>query len=213
MADGASVALSAYDADAKATCRVTGDASWNRIKELFQAVSEREPHERQAFLEGACGDDRALQGEVESLLTAHDEAGSFAERPAIEALAESTRGNGPYHLLTPLGAGGMGEVYRARDTTLGRDVAIKILPPIFAADPNRLARFDREAHLLAALNHPNICAIYGIADVNGTPGLVLELVEGPTLAERLAPAAAGHRRTSGSSADGGAQKGMGVPRR
>ena len=72
----------------------------------------------------------------------------------------------------------MGEVYRARDMALGRDVAIKILPPIFVVDPDRLARFDREAHLLASLSHPNICAIHGIADINGTPGLVLELVEG-----------------------------------
>ena len=89
----------------------------------------------------------------------------------------------------------MGEVYRARDVALGRDVAIKILPPIFAVDPERLARFDREAHLLASLNHPNICAIYGIADINGTPGLVLELVEGATLKEKLESVGASGRPT------------------
>jgi Tol biopolymer transport system component len=79
----------------------------------------------------------------------------------------------------------MGEVYRARDMTLGRDVAIKMLPATFSVDPERLARFEREAQLLASLNHPNICAIHGIADIDGTPGLVLELVEGATLAERI----------------------------
>ncbi len=82
----------------------------------------------------------------------------------------------------------MGEVYRAHDTKLGRDVAIKILPRIFTSDPDRLARFEREARLLASLNHPNIGAIYGLEDVDGIPALVLELVEGDTLAERLARA-------------------------
>ena len=80
----------------------------------------------------------------------------------------------------------MGEVYRARDTTLGRDVAIKILPRIFASDPDRLARFDREARMLASLNHPHIGAIYGVEQSEGAPALILELVEGPTLADRLA---------------------------
>src|SRR6266850_638689 len=92
---------------------------------------------------------------------------------------------GPYEILSALGAGGMGEVYRARDTKLGRDVAIKILPELFAADPERLARFEREAQVLAALNHPNIGAIYGLEDSNGIRALVLELIEGPTLADRL----------------------------
>src|SRR5437879_8067151 len=92
---------------------------------------------------------------------------------------------GPYEIQAPLGAGGMGEVYRARDTKLGRDVAIKILPRHFTADPERLARFEREARMLAALNHPHIGAIYGIADAEGVRGLVLELVDGPTLADRL----------------------------
>ena len=189
---------------------MTQDASWNRIKELFQAVIERPQSDRKAFLEDACGNDRALQREVESLLAAHAEAGSFAERPAMDVLDESTRAPGAYHLLSLLGAGGMGEVYRARDMTLGRDVAIKILPPIFVVDPDRLARFDREARLLASLSHPNICAIHGIADINGTPGLVLELVEGHTLAERIGSAAAGRRRRSASTAEGDAQKGIGV---
>jgi eukaryotic-like serine/threonine-protein kinase len=93
---------------------------------------------------------------------------------------------GSYEILGALGAGGMGEVYRARDTKLKRDVALKILPDRFAEDADRLARFRREAEALASLNHPNIAAIYGLDDASGTHALVLELVDGPTLAERIA---------------------------
>ena len=85
---------------------------------------------------------------------------------------------GPYEIVAPLGAGGMGEVYRARDTKLGRDVAIKILPRAFTLDPDRLARFEREARMLASLNHPHIGAIYGLEEADGIRALVLELVEG-----------------------------------
>src|SRR5437868_4291699 len=95
-------------------------------------------------------------------------------------------GLGPYKILALLGAGGMGEVYRARDTRLKRDVAIKILPEAFATDPDRLARFQREAELLATLNHPNIAGVYGLEQVNGGGALVLELVDGDTLADRIA---------------------------
>src|SRR5713226_7877362 len=93
---------------------------------------------------------------------------------------------GAYEILSPLGAGGMGEVYRASDTKLGREVAIKVLPQDFARDPERLARFEREARALASLNHPNIAAIYGLEQADGVPFLVLELGPGPTLGERLA---------------------------
>ncbi len=93
---------------------------------------------------------------------------------------------GAYEVLAAIGAGGMGEVYRARDTTLNRDVALKVLPELFALDPDRLARFKREAQVLASLNHPNIGAIYGFEDGSGIQALVLELVEGPTLADRIA---------------------------
>jgi serine/threonine-protein kinase len=210
MENRARVALSAHDEDAEVTQPAAGDPSWNRIKEIFQSVIEQSPPDRHGFLDDVCGDDPALHREVASLLAAHDEAGRFAERPAIESLAESTRAAGEYHILSPLGAGGMGEVYRARDLTLGRDVAIKILPPTFAGDLERLARFDREAHVLASLNHPNICAIYGLTDIDGTPGLVLELVEGPTLAERIASATAGRRRIGAHSADGPLQRGLRV---
>ena len=93
---------------------------------------------------------------------------------------------GPYEIVTPLGAGGMGEVYRARDSKLHRDVAIKVLPEAVAADPDRLARFEREAQVLASLNHPNIAHLYGVEDSGATHALVMELVEGPTLADRIA---------------------------
>ena len=93
---------------------------------------------------------------------------------------------GPYEILAPIGAGGMGEVYRARDTKLNRDVALKVLPEAFAHDAERMARFEREAQVLASLNHPNIAAIYGLEESGGVPALVMELVDGPTLAEKLA---------------------------
>src|SRR5438552_3697176 len=93
---------------------------------------------------------------------------------------------GPYEILSALGAGGMGEVYRARDTKLGRDVAIKVLPASLTSDPDRLARFAREAQVLASLNHPHIAAIYHVEDSGGAPALVMELVEGETLADRIA---------------------------
>ena len=100
-------------------------------------------------------------------------------------LAAGTR-LGPYEVVSAIGKGGMGEVYRARDTKLDRDVAIKVLPEEFAKDKERLARFEREAKLLASLNHPNIASIYGLEESDGVKTLVLELVEGPTLAERIA---------------------------
>src|SRR5215469_8480368 len=92
---------------------------------------------------------------------------------------------GRYEILSRIGAGGMGEVYRARDAKLGRDVAIKVLPEAFARDSERMARFEREAKLLAALNHPNIAALYGLEDCGSIDALVMELAEGPTLADRL----------------------------
>jgi serine/threonine protein kinase len=105
-----------------------------------------------------------------------------------------------YRVIEKLGAGGMGEVYRARDTRLERDVAIKALPEAFSSDPDRLARFEREAKLLASLNHPNVAAIYGIEEVDGRRYLVLELVDGETLAARLTR---GHSRLRTRSASAG----------
>src|SRR5712691_7565443 len=96
---------------------------------------------------------------------------------------------GPYEVIARIGAGGMGEVYRARDVRLKRDVALKILPESFRADPERLARFRREAEVLASLNHPHIAQIYGLEEADGTHALVMELVEGETLAHRIARSA------------------------
>ena len=101
------------------------------------------------------------------------------------ALSAGTR-LGPYEILAALGAGGMGKVYRARDAKLNRDVALKVLPESFASDSDRLARFKREARVLASLNHPNIAAIYGFEESDVVPALVMELVDGDTLADRLA---------------------------
>ena len=118
---------------------------------------------------------------------------------------------GPYEILTLIGAGGMGEVYRARDTKLQRDVAIKVLPDLFANDPERLARFKRGAQVLASLNHPNIAHIHGLEDANGIYALVMELVEGPTLADRIvhgptqAPMRFGSHYNSGATNQKGSQ--------
>src|SRR5450759_1756360 len=101
------------------------------------------------------------------------------------AIAPGTR-IGVYSVVAQIGAGGMGEVYRARDTRLNRDVALKVIPEVFAADADRMSRFEREAKLLASLNHPHIAAIYGLEGSSSTNALVMELVEGPTLADRIA---------------------------
>src|SRR5204862_3806242 len=92
---------------------------------------------------------------------------------------------GPYDILAPIGAGGMGEVYRARDMRLGREVALKVLPPLFSLDSERMARFQREARLLASLHHPHIATLFGVEDSGEIYALSMELVEGPTLAERI----------------------------
>jgi serine/threonine protein kinase len=166
----------------------------HRISDLYHAALDRPPGDRRVFLQEACGDDEALRKEVESLLQYEPAAAGFLRAPAavmagadpVGSAAMVGRQLGAYSILAPLGAGGMGEVYRARDTKLGRDVAIKILPSHFTADPERRARFAREARTLATLNHPHIGAIYGLEDSGDVSALVLELVEGPTLAERLA---------------------------
>jgi serine/threonine protein kinase len=168
----------------------------HQISDLYHRALERPAEDRRAFIEKACAGDAALREEVESLLRCEAGAESFLATPASQVVAGAlpdsflmpNRQLGPYTIVAALGAGGMGEVYRARDTRLGRDVAIKILPSQFTADSERRARFAREARLLATLNHPHIGAIYGLEESNGMTALVLELVEGPTLADRLARA-------------------------
>ena len=177
--------------------------AWTRVDEILHSVLLRPRDERDGFLRDACAGDTALEREVRSLLVADEQAGSFLDDPAIHAAARAVADDqrageaarmalspgsrlGPYDIAAQIGAGGMGEVYRARDTNLGRHVAIKVLPEAVAADRDRLARFDREARTLAALNHPNIAAIYGLERSGGTIALVMELVEGLTLADRIA---------------------------
>ena len=191
---------------------------WATVERLYHGALARPADQRAAFLADACSGDDDLRREVESLLAQGVSADGRLTQGAVVAaaglvssLGESVltgRRLGSYQILAPLGAGGMGEVYRARDTRLGREVAIKILPHAFTADTDRLARFEREARVLASLNHPHIAAIYGIEEglVEAGPdvrsenvgagfsrpikALVLELVEGETLAERIARAGA-----------------------
>jgi len=162
---------------------------------VFAAARALPASDRQAYLSAACPGNEELRKEVESLLAWDDRAKSFLEPPAVvrddssphsAPLMIEGRRLGVYHVQALLGAGGMGEVYRARDTKLQRDVAVKFLPQEFTTDPERLSRFEGEARTLAALNHPNIGAIYGFEDADGLRFLILELVEGDTLAEKLA---------------------------
>ena len=167
-----------------------------RVDDICHAALDREGHERDAFVAAACNEDEALRHDVERLLAHAPTAERFLVTP-IGALAAGIlidenrpalvgRQIGSYRILSLLGAGGMGEVYRARDTKLGRDVAIKVVAGPFLAIPGQLSRLEFEARVLATLNHPHIAAIYGLEEADGVRGLVLELVEGPTLADRLA---------------------------
>ena len=159
---------------------------WRKIEAIYHAALEREEDQRAAFLEKACASDEALRREVESLLAQEGETESFLEAPALEVAARGLEHQlSSYEILSLLGTGGMGEVYRAHDRKLGREVAIKVLPKEFSQDPERLARLEREARLLASLNHPHIGAIYTLEESDGVRFLVLELVPGETLAERL----------------------------
>src|SRR4051812_10586841 len=165
-----------------------------RIERICMAALDRDPAARSGYVREACGGDEWLQREVESLLAREPMAESFLATVALEVAAGQLarqrpmvgRRIGVYEILSLLGAGGMGEVYRARDATLKRDVAIKVLPTVFTNDVDRQGRLEREARVLASLNHPNIGAIYGIEETDGVRGLVLELVEGETLSDRLA---------------------------
>jgi Tol biopolymer transport system component len=170
---------------------------WHRIERLFYAALDEPTGGRQAFLTRACGSDVELQREVESLLSAHVAGGELLELPAIahigllDPLANlpvpwtSGLTFGHYCITGPLGAGGMGEVFRARDLLLGREVALKTLHPDLSLDRSYLERLRREARSLAAVNHPNVATLHEIAEVDGKVAIVMELVEGETLAMRL----------------------------
>jgi serine/threonine protein kinase/Tol biopolymer transport system component len=166
------------------------EAEWSRVEELFQAARAQPPSQRFAFLSRACSDEPGLRSEVESLLRAADD--SFLEgsplsslQKALPSLAPGAR-LGHFEIIRTLGRGGMGEVYRARDLQLRREVALKILPPLVAADPGRLARFEREARAASALNHPNIVSVFEAACSDGHSWIASELVAGETLAEVIA---------------------------
>src|SRR2546422_4124384 len=168
---------------------------WQRIKTLLESALERAPRERAAFLKEACAADSSLQSQVESLIASHEQAGGFIESPAFELMAESLQDQkkslagqsfGPYQIFRLLGSGGMGEVYLAEDTRLGRKVALKVLPAQFTREAERIRRFQQEARAASALNHPNIITIYEIGEIDSLHFIATEFIEGETLRRHLA---------------------------
>ena len=184
----------------------------HHIEEIFQEALQRDPALREAFVRNACRGDDELHREVSSLLVNHDEAGD-AEPWAAAAAARLMAGQrslepgtsfGPYRIECFLAAGGMGEVYRARDTRLDRTVAIKVLPAELASDPQFRERFEREARAISQLDHPHICTLYDVGEQSGVSFLVMQYLEGETLEQRLKKGA--HAARAGASvcdADGG----------
>jgi len=153
---------------------------------MFADVLEQKPAERADYLNRVCADP-ALRQDVELMIAAHEKSGSgFMEQPALNtAPLQSGTKLGPYTILGRIGSGGMGEVYRAHDSKLGRTVAIKVLPAALVHDPAQLSRFQREARLLASLNHPNICTVYDIGDQDGLHFIAMEFLDGQTLKQRI----------------------------
>ena len=172
----------------------SGAERWRQIEDICWNVLNRPAHERASLVEEACVGDPDLRGEVESLLAVQSAVPTFLETPAGEIAADllatddnlTGRRLGPYVIGEWVGSGGMGDVYRGRDEHLARDVALKILPGVFAENGDRSARLMTEAQVVASLNHPNIAAIYGFEKTDGLRALVLEFVDGVTLADRLA---------------------------
>jgi len=168
---------------------------WQRVKDVFADVIAVSPGDRERVLNAACGDDLPLRHEVEALLSSHDQAGSLFERPLTPGvLAELATGGdgpgplepgarlGPYQVVDRLGAGGMGEVYRAHDTRLHRDIALKVLPASLVADPVLRERFVLEARAASALEHPHIGVIHDIGEIGGVTFIAMELIRGESLA-------------------------------
>lgn len=173
---------------------------WKQIESLYHAALEREPGARAAYLDAACAGDEELRCEVVSLLGYDDRSDILIESPVLAVAARELGDDlsgaaalpppGPpqisgYQLLAPLGRGGMGEVYLALDTRLGRKIAIKLLPAEFTSQPERVHRFAQEARAASALNHPNIITIHEIGETDSAHYLITEYVEGETLRERL----------------------------
>jgi len=169
---------------------------WQQIDRLLDPALELDAEERAAFLDEACAGDAELRAEVESLLAAHEQAGSFIEAPAMDAAARLSIADnetlaagqtiGHYEIRAYIGAGGMGEVYLAQDIRLKRSVALKLLPAAFAAEQNRLRRFEHEARAASALNHPNILTVYEIGHAGETHFIATEYIDGETLRQRIA---------------------------
>ena len=168
---------------------------WATVKHIHQCALDRDPSARAAFVDESCGGDETLRREVQSLLRYATEAESFLERPAVDVAPTGPSAPGEtalvgrtvshYQVLSLLGAGGMGEVYLARDPRLDRTVALKILPGDLAVDPDRMLRFEREAKAASALNHPNVATIYDVGESDGIHFIVMEHVEGETIAARI----------------------------
>jgi len=169
---------------------------WQQAKEIFTEALLLSGSERAEFLARACGDDHALRTEVESLLQSYQQAASFMEVPAVESAAASLmsevrrlepgRRVKHYEIVSQIGEGGMGEVYLAKDTILGRRVALKFLPAYLRTDPDRLRRFQMEARTASTLNHPNVCVIHEVGETDdGHPFITMEYIEGTTLRERM----------------------------
>lgn len=170
---------------------------WQQLDQLLDAALERSPAERAIFLAEVCADDEALRQQLEELLRSEVAVAEFIEVPAVAMAAELMVGKQSppllvgqqldhYTIVAQLGAGGMGEVYQAHDTRLGRAVAIKVLPVAFAHDVDRLRRFEQEARAISALNHPNIVTLHEFSEADGLHFLATEFIDGVTLRERLA---------------------------
>ena len=164
---------------------MTGER-WQEIRNVLEAALPMDSTQRRAYLNQACASDSSLRREVESLLAADEQARtSFLQSPPLMTRLQKGTRLGDYEIQSLLGVGGMGEVYRARDLRLRRDVAIKVLPAFVSSNPERLRRFEQEATAAAALNHPNILAVYQLGSYAGAPYLVSELLEGSTLREQM----------------------------
>jgi serine/threonine protein kinase/tetratricopeptide (TPR) repeat protein len=173
------------------------DERWQQVERLYHSTLQRPVEERSAFLDQACAGDQELRREIESLLAYEDHAANFIESPALEVaarmMADDRSGTvrvgeefNQYRIISPLGAGGMGEVYLAEDTRLRRRVALKVLPSVLTKDKRHLHRFEVEARAIAALSHPNVCTIHEVIQTgDGRHCIVMEYIEGMTLRERL----------------------------
>ena len=164
---------------------MTGER-WQEIRTVLEAALQMDSEKRLAYLDQACSSDQSLRREVESLLAADKQAQTgFLKSPPLAMRLEKGTRLGEYEIQSLLGSGGMGEVYRARDLRLRRDVAVKVLPAVVSSDPERMRRFEQEATAAAALNHPNILAVHQLGTYAGAPYLVSELLEGETLREQM----------------------------